>query len=182
MTEAASQLDEASREGKTRIVEIKSVIANLPSYLSGFDPDSRTQLAQLNRLASIIAQMDSRERSIYAGALDGNSMNDLNDMIRVAEQVSDYILIPNVNSDVTLGRYVAVAGQIQGDPRFPEASWPYLDFAKSVRSTMPSMVVRTPMLAMCFSSRMLIPSERRRQRFGLTSPPPKRRRVYRFRH
>jgi hypothetical protein len=48
----------------------------------------------------------------------------------VAEQVSDYILIPNVNSDVTLGRYVAVAGQIQGDPRFPEAAWPYLDFAK----------------------------------------------------
>lgn len=130
IAEASCQLDEASREGKTRIVEIKSVIANLPSYLSGFDPDSRTQLAQLNQLASIIAQMDSRERSIYAGALDGNSINDLNDMIRVAEQVSDYILIPNVNSDVTLGRYVAVAGQIQGDPRFPEAAWPYLDFAK----------------------------------------------------
>ena len=130
MTEAASQLDEASRAGKTEIVEIKSVIANLPSYLSGLDPDSRTQLAQLNQLSSIIAKMDSRERNIYAGALDGNSINDLNDMIRVAEQVSDYILIPNVNSDVTLGRYVAVAGQIQGDPRFPEAAWPYLDFAK----------------------------------------------------
>ena len=40
----------------------------------------------------------------------------------------------------------------------------------------------TPMLAMCFSSRMPNPSERRRQRSGLTSPPPKRRRVYRFRH
>ncbi len=130
MTEAASQLDEASRAGKTEIVEIKSVIANLPSYLSGLDPGSRTQLAQLNQLSSIIAKMDSRERNIYAGALDGNSINDLNDMIRVAEQVSDYILIPNVNSDVTLGRYVAVAGQIQGDPRFPEAAWPYLDFAK----------------------------------------------------
>ena len=130
MTEAASQLDEASRAGKTEIVEIKSVIANLPSYLGGLDPDSRTQLAQLNQLSSIIAKMDSRERNIYAGALDGNSINDLNDVIRVAEQVSDYILIPNVNSDVALGRYVAVAGQIQGDPRFPEAAWPYLDFSK----------------------------------------------------
>ena len=131
MTEAYSQLEQANRTGKTEIVEIKSVIANLPSYLGGLDPDSRTQLAQLNLLSSIIAKMDSRERSIYAGALDGNSINDLNDMIRVAEQVSDYILIPNVNSDVTLGRYVAVAGQIQGDPRFPEAAWPYLDFAKN---------------------------------------------------
>ena len=130
IAEASSQLDQASGAGKTEIVEIKSVIANLPSYLSGLDPDSRTQLAQLNRLSSIIAQMDSREQNIYAGALDGSSINNLNDVIRVAEQVSDYILIPNVNSDVTLGRYVAVAGQMNGDPRFPEAAWPYLDFAK----------------------------------------------------
>ena len=64
------------------------MIANLPSYLGGLDPDSRTQLAQLNQLSSIIAKMDSRERNIYAGALDGNGINDLNDMIRVAEQVS----------------------------------------------------------------------------------------------
>ena len=126
IAEASSQLDQASGAGKTEIVEIKSVIANLPSYLSGLDPDSRTQLAQLNRLSSIIAQMDSREQNIYAGALDGSSINNLNDVIRVAEQVSDYILIPNVNSDVTLGRYVAVAGQMNGDPRFPEAAWPYL--------------------------------------------------------
>ena len=103
MTEAASQLDQAGKTGKTEIVEIKSVIANLPSYLGGLDPDSRTQLAQLNQLSSIIAKMGlSVKRNIYAGALDGNSINDLNDMIRVAEQVSDYILIPNVNSDVTL--------------------------------------------------------------------------------
>ena len=65
MTEAYSQLEQANRTGKTEIVEIKSVIANLPSYLGGLDPDSRTQLAQLNLLSSIIAKMDSRERSIY---------------------------------------------------------------------------------------------------------------------
>ena len=169
MTEAASQLDEASRAGKTEIVEIKSVIANLPSYLSGLDPDSRMQLAQLNQLSSIIAKMDSRERNIYAGALDGNSINDLNDMIRVAEQVSDYILIPNVNSDVTLGRYVAVAGQIQGDPRFPEAT-----SQKSAQNTMPSMAVPIPMQAMCSASRMMSLSERKNRRSSLTSPLPKR--------
>lgn len=174
MTEAASQLDQAGKTGKTEIVEIKSVIANLPSYLGGLDPDSRTQLAQLNQLSSIIAKMDSRERNIYAGALDGNSINDLNDMIRVAEQVSDYILIPNVHSDVTLGRYVAVAGQIQGDPRFPEAAWPYLDFAKSAQNTMPSMAAPIPMQAMCSASRMMSLSERKNRRSSLTSPLPKR--------
>ena len=173
ISDASCQLDEASIEGKTEIVEIKSVIANLPSYLGGLDPDSRTQLAQLNQLSSIIAKMDSRERNIYAGALDGNSINDLNDMIRVAEQVSDYILIPNVNSDVTLGRYVAVAGQIQGDPRFPEAAWPYLDFAKSAQNTMPSMAAPIPMQAMCSASRMMSLSERKNRRSSLTSPLPK---------
>ena len=149
MTEAYSQLEQANRTGKTEIVEIKSVIDNLPSYLGGLDPDSRTQLAQLNLLSSIIAKMDSRERSIYAGALDGNS-------------------------DIP-ARFRA----IPGSPKRPGPTW---TSRKSVRSTMPSMVVRTPMLAMCFSSRMPNPSERRRQRSGLTSPPPKRRRVYRFRH
>lgn len=69
ITAAFRQLSQATQTGKTEIVEIKSVIANLPSYLSGLDPDSRTQLAQLNQLSSIIAQMDSRERIIYAKAL-----------------------------------------------------------------------------------------------------------------
>ena len=130
INEAFCQLDESSRERKTKIVEIKSVISNLPSYLTGLDPDSPSQIKKLNQLADIIVQMDSRERTIYAGALDSNSINGLDDIIRVAEQVSDYLLIPNVNSDVTLGRYVAVSSQIQGDPRFPEAAWLYLDFAK----------------------------------------------------
>ena len=44
ITAAFRQLSQATQTGKTEIVEIKSVIANLPSYLSGLDPDSRTQL------------------------------------------------------------------------------------------------------------------------------------------
>ena len=174
MTEAVSRLDEASRTGKTEIVEIKSVIANLPSYLSGLDPDSRTQLAQLNQLSSIIAKMDSRERNIYAGALDGNSINDLNDVIRVAEQISDYILIPNINSDVTLGRYVAVAGQIQGDPRFPEAAWPYLDFAKIGAEYYAEHGGAYTYAGYVLRSRMMSLSERKNRRSSLTSPLPKR--------
>ena len=174
MTEAASQLDEASRAGKTEIVEIKSVIANLPSYLSGLDPDSRMQLAQLNQLSSIIAKMDSRERNIYAGALDGNSINDLNDMIRVAEQVSDYILIPNVNSDVTLGRYVAVAVRFKVTPDSPKRPGPTWTSRKSAQNTMPSMAAPIPMRAMCSASRMMSLSERKNRRSSLTSPLPKR--------
>ena len=99
--------------------------ADLTSSPSSFPASSRNCTVFIRR-----SKPSPPAAAISAGALDGNSINDLNDVIRVAEQVSDYILIPNINSDVTLGRYVAVAGQIQGDPRFPEAAWPYLDFAK----------------------------------------------------
>lgn len=39
-------------------------------------------------------------------------------------------LVKHRSIDRSVVAYVAVAGQIQGDPRFPEAAWPYLDFAK----------------------------------------------------
>lgn len=74
--------------------------------------------------------MEKREQLIFSGALDAESINGLDDVLRISERLGDYIIIPNVSSDTELGRYVAVAGQIQGDPRFPEAAWPYLDFAK----------------------------------------------------
>ena len=163
-----------AERAKAEIVEIKSVIANLPSYLSGLDPDSRTQLAQLNQLSSIIAKMDSRERNIYAGALDGSSINDLSDMIRVAEQVPDYILIPNVNSDVTLGRYVAVAGQIQAIHDSLKPPGPTWTLRRSAQNTMPTMAAPIPMQAMCSASRMMSLSERKNRRSSLTSPLPKR--------
>ena len=94
--------------------------------------------------------MDSRERSIYAGALDGNSINDLNDRIRVAEQVSDYILIPNVNSGCDAWPVCRYCRPDSGRSQIPRSglALPWTS-RKSVRSTMPSMVVRTPMLAMC---------------------------------
>lgn len=68
---------------------------------------------------------------------------------------------------------------IPDSPKWPGPTW---TSRKSVRNTMLSMEGRTRTLAMCFASRMLNPSERMRKKSGLTSPPPKRRRVYRFRH
>ncbi|MFR8334721.1 MAG: hypothetical protein ACLU9S_22175 [Oscillospiraceae bacterium] len=128
--------DGASREGKQKIVEMKSVMtrqsAVVPRRTQTLIPESLANSS--NWRPSIIAKNGlPQERNIYAGALDGNSINDLNDVIRVAEQVSDYILIPNVNSDVTLGRYVAVAGQIQGEPSgLPEANSALSDFPRAI--------------------------------------------------
>ncbi len=127
---AYAQLDRSNTIDDTIAKDIGSSVANLPKYLRNINLDRNSNLEKLNLLAERIDGMTTKERNIFSGALDANSINGLDDVLKVSESLSDYILIPNVNTDVELGRYVAVSGQINADPRFPEEAWPYLDFAK----------------------------------------------------
>ncbi len=121
-------LDEISTEAPTVIDSVDCMkVPNIHRYIHSEDLND---LTKLNLLAERIDGMTTKERNIFAGALDADSINSLEDVLKVSESLSDYTLIPNVNTDVELGRYVAVAGQINADPRFPEEAWPYLDFAK----------------------------------------------------
>lgn len=129
--EAFAMLDAVSRyAGEIRIAEVKSPVSNLGQYIRCADLNSGEDIQKLNTLAERIDGMNRRQRDIFAGALDAESVNGLDDILRISESLEEYLLIPNVNSDVELGRYIAVASQIQGDPRFPEEAWPYLDFGK----------------------------------------------------
>ena len=129
--EVFAALDAASRyAGEVQIIGVDSGVPSLAKHLKGAgltDPDA---FDKLNRLAEKIDGMDERQRDIFSGALDAESGGSLDDVLRVSDSLEAYTFVPNVRSDEELGRYVAVAGQIQGDPRFPEAAWPYLDFAK----------------------------------------------------
>ncbi len=124
------RLDQISTTEDTVVTDVGSSVVNLPKYLRDLNLDRSSNLEKLNLLAERIDGMTTKERNIFAGALDANSINGLDDVLKVSESLSDYTLIPNVNTNVELGRYVAVAGQINADPRFPEEAWPYLDFAK----------------------------------------------------
>lgn len=131
MGEAFAALDAASRyAGEVQIIGVDSGVPGLAKHLKGAgltDPDA---IDKLNRLAEKIDGMDERQRDIFSGALDAESANILDDVLRVSDSLEAYTFVPNVRSDEELGRYVAVAGQIHGDRRFPEEVWPYLDFAK----------------------------------------------------
>lgn len=129
--EAYAWLDNISRyAGETRIVGVRCPIPNLGQYIRSANLDHGDDLQKLNALAERIGGMEKKEQVIFSGALDAESINSLDDVLRIALSLESYAFIPNASSDTELGRYVAVAGQIHDDPRFPEAAWPYLDFAK----------------------------------------------------
>lgn len=128
--EAYAQLDRISTGHPTEIKDVESPIRNLGQYLRGDKLDNPEDWEKLNTLAQRISSMTEKEQTLLIGALDCNSINGLEDILRVSEQTDEYILIPHANSDVELGRYIAISSQFNADPRFPEASWPYLDYAK----------------------------------------------------
>lgn len=117
-------------DGAVTIDGVGSPIRNLGQYVKQADPESMEDIQKLNALAGRIDDMTEHERQIFSGALDAESVGGLDDVLRVSDSLNSYLFIPNVTSDVELGKYIAVSGQINADPRFPEELWPYLDFAK----------------------------------------------------
>ncbi|MGM9586700.1 MAG: hypothetical protein ACI3VA_04330, partial [Candidatus Limivicinus sp.] len=61
-------------------------------------------MKKLNELAEAIEQMDDREWDIFAGALDAESINGLDDVLKISKRLGDYIILPNVKTDTELGR------------------------------------------------------------------------------
>lgn len=123
--EAFAWLDEVSRyTGEVQVIGVHSAIPNLDQYIHCTDLSHSKDIQSLNTLAERIGAMEKKEELIFSGALDSESVNGLDDVLRISESLGNYVSIPYVSSDTGLGRYVAFAGQIQSDPRLPEAAWP----------------------------------------------------------
>ena len=109
---------------EVQIIGINSPIRKLGQYISGANVHSSEDMEKLNRLAEAIDQMDSREQHIFAGALDAESINGLDDVVKLTTHLGDYIILPNIDSDTELGRFLVDTGY----KNFPEAVQPYLDY------------------------------------------------------
>lgn len=130
-SEAFAVLNAVSRyAGQVQITGVDSGVPSLAKHLKGTDLTDPCAFEKLNRLAEQIDGMDKQQRDIFSGALEAEHANSLDEMLRTSDSLEKYTFIPNVRSDEELGRYAAVAGRLCGDLRFPEAAWPYLDFAK----------------------------------------------------
>ena len=107
-----------------RIAGVNSPVPTLGQYILRADIHDSEQMKMLNELADSIGQMDDREWNIFAGALDAESINGLDDVLELSKQLDDYIILPNVRTDTELGRILVDTGY----KNFPEAVQPYLDY------------------------------------------------------
>ena len=124
--EAYAMLDSISRyAGETRIVDAKGPVKNLAQFIKCADLAKREDLEKLNRLAEKIGSMSASEQALLSGALCTESINGLDDVLRVADRLEDYEIITEVTCDRELGGYVVEHGLVMD---FPEAVRPYLDY------------------------------------------------------
>ena len=104
--EAFVWLDGVSRyTGEVQIIGVHSAIPNLGQYIHCADLSHSKDIQSLNTLAERIGAMEKKEELIFSGALDAENINGLDDVLRISENLGNYMIIPHVSSDTELGRF-----------------------------------------------------------------------------
>lgn len=125
ISEAFAELDATGLEpGSTQILEASSNVYNLSRYIKGTNVEVPGMLDTLNRLAEKMQTMDRGTCLKFEGILDANSINDINDILRLMESMNDYVVLPDACTGSALGKYLVN----HGFGAFPEAVRPYLDY------------------------------------------------------
>lgn len=108
------------------IIATDSPAQNLAKYIQCADLSSEEDLRALNAIAERTDAMTEAEANIFSGALDAESVNGLGDVLRIAQSLEQYEIIPEVTTDRELGGWL-VENDLLG-VSFPEAVRPYLDY------------------------------------------------------
>ena len=124
--EVFAQLDEYSTDVRsTQITAVTSPIPNLARYIKSADVNG-PDYGKLKQLAEQLAGMTERERYIFSGALDAESVNGLDDVLHIACRLERYELIEDVTCDRELGGYLVEHDLLGVD--FLDTVRPYLDY------------------------------------------------------
>ena len=121
---AFALLDTVCDAGEIRVTELSSPIRNLRKYIKPEELNATSDLETLNRLAERIDEMPRPERRTFEGAMDAESIHGLEDVLRVAEHIGDYVRMEEISSDRTLGDHIIRHGFLKD---CPEKFRPYLD-------------------------------------------------------
>ena len=124
-----TQLNECGiGEGPVKIVgTLFCQTPNLTQYIACADLGQAADLQKLNALSGLVDHMDAEKHHIFSGALDAESVNGLDDVLKIADNVGQYEFIEGVTCDKELGGWLVEHGQAGVD--FPAAVRPYLDYA-----------------------------------------------------
>lgn len=128
VSEVLSWLDETGSDvASTRIVGAISDVWNIGRYLKTADVCNPEQIKKLNQIAEIVNSLENREQClIFEGALDAESVNNLDDVIAIGKRLENYIRVPEVTNDRELGTYLVEYGV----KSFDESVLPYLHYGK----------------------------------------------------
>lgn len=120
---AISMLDQLGT-GPVTIFDVECPIPNVRQHIINCDVNDKETLEKLQELAQKISTMDRDEGNVFSGALDNESINGLDDMLRIAQTLNNYVIIPDVRTDSDLGRFLVD----KGFRECPEDMQAYLDF------------------------------------------------------
>ena len=112
--------------GQIRIAGMTSPVYSLSQYITRANVGSAEDMEKLNKLAKSVYRMHSPALRLFACALDAESINGLDDVLRAADSLNSYELIEDVASDRELGGWLVENGHLGID--FPENVRPYLDY------------------------------------------------------
>ncbi len=87
-----------------------SEVMNLGLYLSCVDFAAEGEVERINQLAERLEHMSEVDCDKFAGMLDANSISGTKDILRLTEQLDDYVILPGCSSARSVGRYLVVCG------------------------------------------------------------------------
>ena len=121
--EAFALLDSLGN-GKVTIFDVESSVRNLRGYIMNADVEDSKTLASLQELAWKIEGMTANDHKVFAGALDSESVNGVDDVLRIANNLDQYIMLHGVTNYKELGGFLVDSGYKD----FPEHTRPYLNY------------------------------------------------------
>lgn len=126
LNKAFAELDNISGGSTSpiRIIETLSNVYNLHGYIRNMDIEQPGALDRLGELAQKLQTMSRDDCLKYEGVLDANSVNGIDDVLRLANKLDDYTVLPDVSTGSALGKYLVE----HNVGNFPESVRPYLDY------------------------------------------------------
>lgn len=96
--------------GPIAIFDAECSIPNLRSYIIYSEFNDQESFEQLQELAQRIARMSRKEQMLFSGAIENESIHSLADILSISEHLDRYVLLPHIDSDAALGRFLVDSG------------------------------------------------------------------------
>ena len=111
IADVAATMESLKSMSKTVTIQgAASEVMNLGLYLSGIDLAAEGEVERINQLAERLEHMSEVDCDKFAGMLDANSISGTKDILRLAEQLDDYVILPGCGSAQSIGKYLMDCG------------------------------------------------------------------------